>query len=471
MVCMPRLTTLLLRCALLLCLLPGTGNTAPAALDLLARAEKAMGSELVHSIQYLGQGSSVAPGQGLDPTQPGPRVALRGYALLADYDNAALREESLSGPEQRTTSFVHGQAAWSMRGPVPVPAPWAVDERLVQLWTTPHGALRAARRNATTLRQTAARTLAFTEPGLMDASITLNANDQVQEVRATVAQPVWGDSSVVASYADYPAHSIPAVPRQWRQSWNGTLVRELRVEQVVLNPAFVISTPAMVDTREERVTHEVLAPGVWLLGGSAHHGVAIAMQDHVLLVDSPLSEARGLALLQAVKALVPDKPVSFVLNTHPHLDTAGGVRAALSEGATLMAAESQRAWWSRVLASPHRLQPDALARARKTPRVLSLGAKTVLSDGARTVEVHALRGNPHARDLLVVYLPADKLLIEVDAYTPGAPFSAAPVSVQPGAVNLLENLQRLQLDVERIAPLHGRMVPLAELQRAAGKAP
>ena len=29
----------------------------------------------------------------------------------------------------------------------------------------------------------------------------------------------------------------------------------------------------------------------------------------------------------------------------------------------------------RVLANPHRLQPDALTRARKTPRLLGLGAQ------------------------------------------------------------------------------------------------
>jgi hypothetical protein len=33
------------------------------------------------------------------------------------------------------------------------------------------------------------------------------------------------------------------------------------------------------------------------------------------------------------------------------------------------------------------------------------------------------------------------------------------------------NLERLQLQVDRLLPLHGRVVPVAELYRAAGRTP
>ena len=36
-------------------------------------------------------------------------------------------------------------------------------------------------------------------------------------------------------------------------------------------------------------------------------------------------------------------------------------------------------------------------------------------------------------------------------------------------VNLVQNLARLNLQVDRILPLHGRMVPIAELERMVGK--
>src|SRR6266540_624919 len=45
----------------------------------------------------------------------------------------------------------------------------------------------------------------------------------------------------------------------------------------------------------------------------------------------------------------------------------------------------------------------------------------------------------------------------------------APPNPNPNMVNLYENIQRLNLDVNRIAPLHGRVVELAELKRTIGK--
>jgi flavorubredoxin len=40
----------------------------------------------------------------------------------------------------------------------------------------------------------------------------------------------------------------------------------------------------------------------------------------------------------------------------------------------------------------------------------------------------------------------------------------------PFAANLLENIQNRKLEVERIVPVHGRVVPFTDLQTAAGSA-
>ena len=85
--------------------------------------------------------------------------------------------------------------------------------------------------------------------------------------------------------------------------------------------------------------------------------------------------------------------------------------------------------------------------------------------------------------IAMVYLPTDKILIEADAYTPaaGPPASLPPTStpspappssppaVSPTTVNLYENIGRLQLDVERIAALHGpRLATMDDLRKAVG---
>ena len=60
--------------------------------------------------------------------------------------------------------------------------------------------------------------------------------------------------------------------------------------------------------------------------------------------------------------------------------------------------------------------------------------------------------------------PREKLLIEADVYTPSPP--GAPPRANPDqatVVNFYENIQRLELNVERIVPLHGRVVFMADL--------
>jgi hypothetical protein len=85
------------------------------------------------------------------------------------------------------------------------------------------------------------------------------------------------------------------------------------------------------------------------------------------------------------------------------------------------------------------------------------------------VELYHIQGNVHNDGLIMAYLPKEKLLIEGDAYTPAAPNAPPPAQPNPFSVNLYDNIERLKLTVEQILPLHGRMVPLAELLKAAGK--
>jgi hypothetical protein len=49
------------------------------------------------------------------------------------------------------------------------------------------------------------------------------------------------------------------------------------------------------------------------------------------------------------------------------------------------------------------------------------------------------------------------------------PARRPPAQPNGNNVNLVANVERLRLDVDRILPLHGRVVPMAELRTAAGR--
>jgi glyoxylase-like metal-dependent hydrolase (beta-lactamase superfamily II) len=63
-------------------------------------------------------------------------------------------------------------------------------------------------------------------------------------------------------------------------------------------------------------------------------------------------------------------------------------------------------------------------------------------------------------------MPRERLLIESDLFTPPPPNAPPAAAVSPYITSLQENIKRLKLDVKQIAPLHGRVVPVAELQKA-----
>ena len=115
------------------------------------------------------------------------------------------------------------------------------------------------------------------------------------------------------------------------------------------------------------------------------------------------------------------------------------------------------------------MAPDKLAQSGKKATVEGMQDKRVLSDGSLTVELHLIKDTVHDDGLIMVYLPKEKRLIEADAYTPAAPNAAPPATPNPTHVNLYDSIERLKLAVEQILPLHGRKVPLSELQKWIGK--
>jgi glyoxylase-like metal-dependent hydrolase (beta-lactamase superfamily II) len=209
---------------------------------------------------------------------------------------------------------------------------------------------------------------------------------------------------------------------------------------------------------------------VYYMKGGSHHSVAIDQRDHIVVVEAPQDEARSLAVIAKVKETIPNKPIRYVINSHVHFDHSGGLRAYVAEGARVVTHEMNKPYYEQAWTAPRTLNPDSMAQAKSTATFETFTDKHVLSDGNRTIEVHQIAGGGHNDAFAMVYLPAEKILIEVDAWAPAAP-NAPQAPTSPFAVNLYENIRRLKLDVRQIAALHGpRVATMAELEAAIGRA-
>jgi hypothetical protein len=57
--------------------------------------------------------------------------------------------------------------------------------------------------------------------------------------------------------------------------------------------------------------------------------------------------------------------------------------------------------------------------------------KTTLTDGTRRIDVPAIEGGVHVQGFTMIHLPAERLLIEADAFTPGAARAASrPIGIR-----------------------------------------
>lgn len=451
----------------------------------LRRADTAMGTTSVSTLEFSATGGGGIFGQAYRPGDPWPRTTYSSFSRTYDYTLGAFKEDyarSRAEPngggalplmgqgEQRANGFLRGSLAWSQAGSAASAAPLAVDGRIHDLWTSPHGVLKAAQRNGATAKVSGDKTLlSFTEPGRFRATAVIGENGLVERVESVQPNPVLGDTPTVTLYEDYRDHGGFKFPARIRQSQGGHPVLDLQVTQVQVNRPTGIEAPPSVGSFAERAVPEKMADGVWFLAGGSHNSVLVEMADHVILVESPLYDGRTQAVLATVRQLVPGKPIRYVVNSHHHFDHAGGLRTAAADGAILITSELARPWLSQALATPNTIAPDALARSGRPVRIEGVASRRSFTDGTRTLELMMIDGSVHAQGFMMIWLPRERLLVEADAYTPGAPGAAPPATPNGNNVNLLENVERLGLDVDRILPLHGRVVSVAELRTAVGR--
>ena len=462
------------------------GESASAALQ---RANTAMGGTALKGISFAGSGTGATFGQAYLAGQAWPKIIYSSFSRVADYENAAFREDAarsraepngggavplMGTGEQRTTGLMRGASAWNMVGPAPVAAPVAYDMRVHDLWTTPHGVIKAAMANNPTsaLRIVDGKTftaVSFAVPGRYRATALINAAGLVEQIESTQPHPVTGDTASTIRFSDYKDTGGVKFPMRIQQSMGGYPVLDLTVSDVKPNVPAGIEEPALVSAFTENVVATKVADGVWHLAGGSHNSVAIEMKDHVIVVESPLYDGRAVPMLAEAKKLSPGKPIRFVVNSHHHFDHSGGLRSAVAEGATLVTSELSRPFFEAAMANPNSIKPDAMQTSGKKAFVTGVNGKRSFTDGVRVVDVYYIEGSLHANGFLMVHMPKEKLLIEADAYTPGAPNTPAPAVPNALHVNLVQNIERLNLGVDQILPLHGRVVPLSELYIAIGK--
>lgn len=501
---------------------------ADARAALLASL-KAMGGENLKTIEYSGAGFSSQIGQQFDVNGGWPTYEVASYTRQIDFDAKWSREDytrrqgnyptfgRVPMAEQRLTSVVNGAYAWDIRDNMPVPLTRGYldgisfnELRQLEIAITPHGFLKAAlaASDATAIK---VRLVGASDFGLsqFDRTVTIvsftflgkykingHINDQnlVELVGTWIANPFYGDMDYEMRYTQYQdfggvkfpmlLHTHQADPRL-NPAHN---YYEYKVTTVKPNaPVATIPVPAAVRTAvipPARVESQLLAPGVWLMGGGTHNSLLVEFKNYLAVVEAPNNEARSLAVIAEAYRLVPSKPIQYVINTHHHFDHSGGLRTYLSQGTTIVTHDTNKQYYLDILfhPAPRELEPDRMAKyspmywISRRPAPIETVAGEVrgtatygIGDADRFLQLFHVQdmayelGDPsyrqghHSPDMLVAYLPKEKILFNADLYSPPAQGAQLPATPTAAAKTLNQNIRKLKLDVAQHVPVHGRV--------------
>ena len=478
--------------ALLVTLL-SMGSAAQNAGSVVAGASKAMGVDNLNSITYSGTARNGAFGQSKeidDPTGPNNLTPITKYTRTINFGQAANPMALVSratGPTQPPT--VPG---------VPPPMPGVFNQNItgqqasanwaqaLNIWTTPWGFLKGAAANTATVRQQGGQQLVsfspanFKSPSGQMYVVTGYINNQnlVTKVETRVDHAVVGDLLVEFEYSNYQNMNGVQVPTRIVQKQAGMQTFDATIASATANPANLAELltpppppqggPGGPPPQQAAGGPPVdkLGDGVFKIGGN-YSAIAVDMGDHILVVESGGSDARGTAVMAAAKQAIPGKPIRFVVNSHPHFDHASGLRAAAAEGATILMHRNSADAMERLLSGPGTLAGDSLSKQPgRRVNVQGIGDREVRrGTNGKVVEIHRVADSQHTDSHMMVYLPAERVLYTADTPAAGMP---NPNQVQVLRATLSAS-DRLKLQWDTMIPSHAlnpeRAVPRAEVQK------
>jgi glyoxylase-like metal-dependent hydrolase (beta-lactamase superfamily II) len=472
----------------------GCASTPPEVAIVEDAASALGGTEGILAASTLvieGTGENGNFGQNMSPDATLPIVKVSELRRSIDFANGRWRQQQTVTPTfvtantapQTQIAGVDGDVGYNVAAngnPNRVAADVAKDRRM-ELYHHPVGALRAALAEGAQLAnpRTEGTTAVVDVTTAQGDKFTLYTDSttklplKVVSVTAPLGNNPFGDTTIETTFADYKDLNGLMLPSRLTTNRDKYTIADIQISASTVN-ADAADTAAPEAAKSAAaptvpaptVTSEQVGRGVWYLAGQSHHSVLVEFADYLALIEAPQNEARVNAVLAKVKELQPNKPLRYVVNTHHHVDHSGGIRRAMAEGATIITHAINKPFYETIARRPFTVNPDELSRNPKPPVIEAVTDKYELKDATRTIEIYPVTGNQHAETMLMVYFPAERLLVEADLYTPPAP-NAPPPPGFPFAGSVVENVQKLGLRVDRVMPIHGFIAPYRNLEAAA----
>jgi glyoxylase-like metal-dependent hydrolase (beta-lactamase superfamily II) len=463
--------------------LAGCAQTPPEMQAVTAAADALGGRDRILAVNTLtleGSGTNGNLGQNVTPDSELPNFDVKGFKRTLDLANARARQQQTrvatapgANPQPQVQNFgVDGDVAFNVTPDGMVarqPELIAKERRAEFLLHHPVGIVRAALDPAAKLSNPRkAGSLDVVDVTTAQGDTLTLAVDSTTHLPASVTSMSYnanlGDVAIETAFSNYQDVDGLKVPGRLTTKTDKYPTADITIAKSAVNadatdlaaPAAIKSGPA--PTPPAMVTVEELGKGLWFLAGGSHNSVLVEFDDHLELIETPQNDTRALAVIAKAREIKPDKPLTKVVVSHHHFDHSGGIRAAISEGLTLVTHETNKTLFEDLAQRKHSVVQDALAKNPKPLKIETIGDEAVVKNAGRTMQIYHVDGSNHAESMVMVYFPAERALVQADLFNAANPNPAR-------LPNLIENIQKRKLRVDRHVPLHGPVATQAQFTK------
>lgn len=319
-------------------------------------------------------------------------------------------------------------------------------------------------------------------PTATEATIALDD----QHVPEAIAWNALGDLVERTEYINWSFVGGIRYPLQQDELRNGDLYRSLTISSVKVGVA--IDTAEAALKPEERLSPSSvqefgpatrvpgpypdkpiseIAPGIIQIPNSWYTTI-VRQADGLVIIDAPISAGYSKAVLAEAARRFPGMRVKALISSTGFFWHAAGVREYAARGIPIYPEARNVAVVKRMLAAPHRLVPDTLARVGLArSKVIAITGATRIGTGGNAITIYPV--TMATQPMLMSYVADARLLHTGEMVQPLGP--GGSILFPESLIELSDTVRARHLVVERMIGMHMSPTPWTAVDatlRAAG---
>ena len=444
-------------------------------------AEAVGGASRIRNLKALTiQGTGAAPnaGQNRMPDDELPVWKVNEYTRRIDLENGRMRAQQVREAQflfagdlvQRQTQGLDGAAAYNVaaKGTISRAGALAARDRRIEFLHHPATVLRTVLDAEVTLNNFSAkageRLVDITMPDGEAFTLGIDATTHLPtRVVSKVDNPNMGDVAIETRFADYEEVGGLKLPRRLTTKMDQYLQFDLQVSKNTLDG----------DVADLAIPAELTqATGARSTGGCRDGGAG--GDGHLVAGWIRQSPQRGVRVRRSSGAVrstaqrgADEGGDRQGAHAEPEAADEGDrvasplrsfrrVPSAIAEGLTIVTHRSNQTFFESLVARQHTIVPDALEKNHRRATFEFVDDRLTLRDKSMEVQLYHLLDNPREGTNLYAYVPRERILVQADLYD-------ATWLRHSWGENVLQNLERRGLKVDRSVPVHGVIEPFEQM--------